>query len=78
MGVLGVPVTYSTTSAVAYAQPPQNAYNVPPPTALYLYEPVWNCTGPQCFDAGAHPAAASSPASAGTVRLSGRVLGHGP
>ncbi|HYR17403.1 MAG TPA: pilus assembly protein TadG-related protein, partial [Mycobacterium sp.] len=55
MGVLGVPVTYSTTSAVAYAQPPQNAYNVPPPTALYLYEPVWNCTGPQCFNAGAAP-----------------------
>jgi hypothetical protein len=39
MGVLGIPVTYSTTMATAYAQPPQNAYNVPPPTALYLYEP---------------------------------------
>lgn len=50
MGVLGVPVTYSTTSAVAYAQPPQNSYAVPPPTALYLYEPGTNCTGSQCFD----------------------------
>src|ERR1700737_3560618 len=55
MGVLGVPITYSTTLAVAYAQPPQNSYNVPPPTALYLYEPGWNCTGPQCFNAGAAP-----------------------
>src|ERR1700737_3334186 len=55
MGVLGVPVTYSTTSAVAYAQPPQNSYATPPPTALYLYEPGWNCTGPQCFNAGAAP-----------------------
>jgi len=35
MGVLGVPVTYSTTSAVAYAQPPQNSYNGPPTTALW-------------------------------------------
>jgi len=50
MGVLGVPVTYSTTSAVAYAQPPQNAYPVPPPTALYIYEPGTNCAGSQCFD----------------------------
>src|SRR6202165_2371212 len=55
MGVLGVPVTYSTTSAVAYAQPPQNAYNVPPPTALYLYEPGSTCAGTQCFNAGAGP-----------------------
>src|ERR1700730_6117572 len=55
MGILGVPVTYSTTSAVAYAQPPQNSYNVPPPTALYLYEPGSNCTGSQCFNAGAAP-----------------------
>src|ERR1700682_2252044 len=55
MGVLGVPITYSTTLAVAYAQPPQNSDNVPPPTALYLYEPGWNCTGPQCFNAGAAP-----------------------
>jgi Flp pilus assembly protein TadG len=55
MGVLGVPVTYSTTSAVAYAQPPQNSYNVPPPAALYLYEPGSNCGGPQCFNPGAAP-----------------------
>src|ERR1700694_2653160 len=55
MGILGVPVTYSTTSAVAYAQPPQNSYNVPPPTALYLYEPGSTCAGTQCFNAGAPP-----------------------
>lgn len=55
MGVLGVPITYSTTSAVAYAQPPQNSYAVPPPTALYLYEPGVGCTGTQCFNPGAAP-----------------------
>jgi Flp pilus assembly protein TadG len=55
MGVLGVPITYSTTSAVAYAEPPQNSYAVPPPTALYLYEPGVGCTGTQCFNPGAAP-----------------------
>lgn len=55
MGVVGIPVTYSTTSATAYAQPPQNAYNVPPPTALYLYEAGSGCTGAQCFNPAAAP-----------------------
>ena len=55
MGVLGVPITYSTTTAVAYAQPPQNSYNVPPPTALNLYEPGAGCSGTQCFNTGAAP-----------------------
>ena len=55
MGILGVPTTYSTTSAVAYAQPPQNSYNVPPPAALYIYEPGAGCTGTQCFNRGAAP-----------------------
>jgi Flp pilus assembly protein TadG len=55
MGVLGVPVTYSTTTAVAYAQPPQNSYAVPPPAALYLYEPAAGCTGTQCFNPAAAP-----------------------
>ncbi len=40
MGVLGVPVTYSTTSATAFGQPPSSGLNVPPPLALYLYEPA--------------------------------------
>lgn len=50
MGVLGIPVTATTTLATAYAQPPGTAYNLPGPTAVYLYEPGSNCaSGNQCF-----------------------------
>jgi len=38
MGILGVPVTTSVTSATAFAQPAGNTFRVPPPIALYLYE----------------------------------------
>ena len=40
MRVIGIPTTISNTSATAYAQPPQNAYKIPPPSAVYLYEPA--------------------------------------
>ncbi len=53
MGVLGIPVSSTTTVATAFAQPAGPLIGTPPPTALYLYEPTKTvCTGvgQQCFD----------------------------
>ncbi len=51
MGVLGIPVTTTTTTATVFAQPAGPLIGTPPPTALYLYEPAKpTCSAQQCFD----------------------------
>jgi len=59
MRVLGIPMSWTTTTAIAFAQPAGPLIGTPPPTALYLYEPTKaSCTQPgqQCFDPTKPPA----------------------
>jgi Flp pilus assembly protein TadG len=55
MGVLGQPVSTVTASASIFAQPPKGSLPLPPPVALYLYQPQskqagCNSLNQQCFD----------------------------
>ena len=56
-GVLGIPIGFSTTSAVVFAQPPVSAFPTPPPHAVYLYQPQAGCeaSSQQCFDESKAP-----------------------
>lgn len=49
MASVGIPFAYVTTFATVFAHPPGTNFNVPPPQAVYLYEPADDCVG-QCFD----------------------------
>ncbi len=53
MGVLGQPVAVISAAATVLADPASNALSIPPPVALYLYEPGPATCAPasqQCFD----------------------------
>ncbi len=55
MGVLGQPVSTVTASASVFAEPPKGNLTLPPPVALYLYQPQSKQAGcpslsQQCFD----------------------------
>jgi len=61
MGVLGQPVTTVTVSASVFAEPPKGRLPLPPPFALYLYQPQskqagCNSLAQQCFDETLAPA----------------------
>jgi putative Flp pilus-assembly TadE/G-like protein len=57
VGVIGIPTTDVSASAVVLAQPAAPQIGTPPPTALYLYEPHGSaCAGDaQCFTASQPP-----------------------
>jgi uncharacterized membrane protein len=53
MGAFGIPYAYVQASATVFAHPPGLSFNMPPPNAIYLYEPaIADCstTTWQCFD----------------------------
>lgn len=57
MPMFGIPNSYVTVSATIYANPPQSQYTMPPPYALYLYQPQSGCLAAtqQCFSESSAP-----------------------
>lgn len=63
----GILNTYFTVSAVVYTTPAFQSFSLPPPVAVYLYQPQSGCNGvgTQCFDESSPPLRRSLTCSAG-------------